>query len=257
MENIHVLVVDDETLARARLRELLRSLGVVHILEAGSSDIAFKIIEEHEVDLVLLDIQMPGESGLALASRIKETPQPPAIVFVTAHDQHALEAFNLAAVDYLTKPVRLERLRVAIDRVRYHYLNRPGPVADETLDASNTILINERHGTRRIPINEVLYFKAEQKYVLVKTGKATFLIEESLNSLQERWGHSFIRVHRNALVPRRLILGLRRGANDCWEIELQMVQERLEVSRRNVAEVRHFIMTSQLQTDDSEQDTED
>lgn len=250
MEHIHVLVVDDESLARARMRDLLQSLGIDHIIEAESSAMAFTIIEDHEIDVVLLDIQMPGETGLQLASRIKEIPQPPAIVFVTAHNQHALEAFNLAAVDYLTKPVRLERLRVAIDRVHFRYLNRPQTPYDQTLDASNAIVINDRQGTRRLPIGEVLYFKADQKYVSVKTNKTTFLIEESLNSLQERWESTFLRIHRNALVPRRLILGLHRSANDSWEIELQAVQERLEVSRRNVAEVRHFIVSSDLKLSD-------
>jgi two-component system response regulator AlgR len=245
MENLHVLVVDDEALARSRMRDLLQELGVHNLLEAATAQDAFSTVMAQDVDVVLLDIQLPGTNGLALAAQLALTPQPPAIVFVTAHDQHALQAFDLAAVDYLTKPVRRERLKTALDRVAYRYLARPAPDTMADQEGNSTLLIHERGSSLRIDIREVLYFKADQKYVNVRTDKGNFLLEESLNQLHARWGNAFVRIHRNALVPRRLIRGLHRGLDDTWALELHHVTERLEVSRRNVAEVRHLITQSQ------------
>jgi two-component system, LytTR family, response regulator AlgR len=245
MENLHVLVVDDEALARSRMCDLLQELGVHNAFEAATAQDAFSKVMVQDIDVVLLDIQLPGTNGLALAEQLAQTPQPPAVVFVTAHDQHALQAFDLAAVDYLTKPVRRERLKTALERVAFRYLARPSPESMADQNADTTLLISERGSALRIDIGEVLYFKADQKHVSVKTSNGNFLLEESLNQLHARWGDAFVRIHRNALVPRRLIRGLHRNQEETWELELHHVPERLEVSRRNVAEVRHLITQNQ------------
>lgn len=247
LQELHLLVVDDEPLARARLIDLLQELGVQHIWQAASAAQALALLHEREIDLVLLDIHMPGTSGLALARQLKELPQPPGVVFVTAYEQHALEAFELAAFDYLTKPVRRERLHEALLRVVQRSESAQVPASSLGADSTDllgpeaSVLIHERGNSLRLRLAEVLYFKADQKYVSVRTAEATYLIETSLNHLQERWGAAFIRIHRNALVPRRLVTGLHRTMQDGWELSLQRVPERLEVSRRNLAEVRQLL----------------
>ena len=245
LTELHLLVIDDEPLARSRLSDLLQELGLQHIWHAASATQALSLLQAHEMDLVLLDIQLPGTSGLALARQLKDLPQPPAVVFVTAHSQHALEAFDLAAFDYLTKPVRRERLQEALQRVVQRSQASPFmPVGDGAQGIPGqdvTLLIQERGISLRLRLQEVLYFKADQKYVNVRTENATYLIEDSLNQLQQRWGPYFVRIHRNALVAKRLITGLHRSAQDAWELSLQKVPERLEVSRRNLAELRQLL----------------
>lgn len=245
LTDLHLLIIDDEPLARSRLSDLLQSLGLQHIWQAGSATQALALLQAQEFDLVLLDIQMPGMSGLTIARQLKDLPQPPAVVFVTAHEQHALEAFELAAFDYLTKPVRVERLHEALQRVvqrsQSSSLGNEAPEAPGIPGPDLTLLIQERGISLRLRLQDVQYFKADQKYVNVRTENANYLIEESLNQLQDRWSAFFIRIHRNALVPKRLIAGLHRTAQDAWELSLQNVPERLEVSRRNLAELRQFL----------------
>jgi two-component system, LytTR family, response regulator AlgR len=244
-----LLIVDDESLARLRLRALLCGLQDLTIEvtgEAGNVQEALACLQAQPVDALLLDIRMPGADGLRLAAKLKQLPKPPAIIFVTAHAEHALKAFELEAVDYLTKPVRRERLLAALQRVqqRIDALQRPALATEAA-----ALVVNDRGRTLRVPLIEVLYCKADQKYVSLRTAEHSYLLDESLSELEQRLadlGGSFIRVHRNALVARQAIraleLRLRDGESDAdtegWAVRVAPLDEWLGVSRRQVAAVR-------------------
>ena len=242
---LRVLVVDDEALARSRLRTLLgdcQSPGAAVIAEAAEAVAAMAILSRSTFDLVLLDIHMPGMDGMALARQLRALPDAPALVFVTAHAEHALQAFELEAIDYLTKPVRLERLQQSLQKVQrtMQYRRASGP--DLT---ANSLLIQDRGRTERVPLAEVLYFKAELKYLTVRTALRTHLLEAALNDLEARHSDSFLRIHRNALVARHAMRALERvhGSEsgddaESWVLRLNGVEERLAVSRRQIAAVR-------------------
>jgi two-component system response regulator AlgR len=194
------------------------------------------------VDAVLLDIRMPGltpHEGLHLAARLKAMPQPPAVIFVSAHAEHALKAFELEAVDYLTKPVRRERLLAALQRVKQRL--RPAP---EPLPEGPALVVNDRGRVLRLPYAELLYLKAEQKYVTLRTAEHSYVLDETLTELEQRLGDAFIRVHRNALVARRAIRELQLRSDeaqadaDGWAVRVAPLDEWLAVSRRQVAAVR-------------------
>ncbi len=245
-----VLIVDDEALARLRLRSLLQDLRELDPGldleppgEAGDADEAWELLRAGGVDVLLLDIRMPGPGshmGLRLAARLKALPRAPAVVFVTAHTEHALKAFELDAVDYLTKPVRRERLLAALQRVA----QRLRPATEAAPLEAPALVVNERGRVLRLPLAEVLYLKAEQKYVTVRTAAHCHVIDETLTELEQQLGEAFIRVHRNALVGRRAIRALeRRGLDDetgtdGWAVRVAPLDEWLAVSRRQVAAVR-------------------
>lgn len=239
---MHILIVDDEALARSRLRMLLGDCAEPHaVVEAADADAALAVLRNGQpVDAVLLDIHMPGMDGLALAQALRGLPQPPAIVFVTAHADHAVSAFELDAVDYLTKPVRLERLQQALAKVqRARATPAPAPGADEAL------LIQDRGRTERVPLPEVLYLKAELKYVTVRTALRSYILDGSLAELEARHAALFLRVHRNALVARRAIRALEKHYDaeegEGWAVRLHGLAEPLAVSRRQVAAVREVL----------------
>lgn len=236
---LRVLVVDDEPLARTRLRTLLGDCVAPPVLlvgEAADGPQALALLQHQAVDVVLLDIHLPGADGLQIAGMLQRLPEPPAVVFVTAHAEHAVDAFALEAVDYLTKPVRLERLQAALERV--HRLRTVTAVANQ--DEDDWLLITERGRSLRVPVAEVLYVKAEQKYLTVRTADASHLMDGSLNQLQERFGPRFVRVHRNALVARTAIRGLLRipGQDEAWVVQLAGVDETLDISRRQLGPLR-------------------
>jgi two-component system response regulator AlgR len=236
-----LLIVDDEALARLRLRTLLqglRELKTEVVGEAGNADEALALLQTTAVDAVLLDIRMPGRDGLRLAALIRTLAQPPAVVFVTAHAEHALKAFELEAVDYLTKPVRSERLLAALQRVQQR-LPAPGEAAQPV----PVLVVSDRGRVLRLPMSEVLYLRAEQKYVSLRTEHHTYVLDDALADLEQRLaelGGGFIRIHRNALVARRAIrqLELRGDDGDGWAVRLAPLDEWLAVSRRQVAAVR-------------------
>ena len=245
---LSVAIVDDEPLARMRIRSLLGQAATANevVGEFGESVSALMWLQEQDQagrspDLVVLDIQMPGLDGMVLAARLRDLRRPPSVVFVTAHAEHALRAFDLAAADYLTKPVRLERLDASLDRVRK--LRAALMPAEPTVDDGEVLVVQERGRVERIPLAEVLYFKAEQKQVLVRTLDDTRLIDDSLTELEARVGSRFIRVHRNALVSRQAMKALERRADDpdggeAWAVQVLPTQEWLAVSRRQVSAVR-------------------
>lgn len=241
---LKVLLVDDEALARARLRTLLAECdapAAVPAGEAANAAQAMELLLRQPVDAVLLDIHMPGADGLALAQALRGMPQPPAVVFVTAHAEHAVAAFELEALDYLTKPVRRERLQAALQKVQRAVLAR----GDVPAAAPETLLIHDRGRTERVPVDEVLYFKAELKYVTVRTSARSYILDASLSELEERHAAHFLRVHRNALVARRALRALERHDDpeegEGWAVRLTGVDDVVAVSRRQLGAVREAL----------------
>jgi two-component system response regulator AlgR len=242
---LKVLVVDDEALARTRMRTLLADCGMPGVEwggEAANAVEAMEWLRRDCFDLVLLDIHMPGVDGMALARAIQAQPQAPIIVFVTAHAEHAVQAFELEAADYLTKPVRRERLQMALQKV-----DRAVQSARETQGgkASEVVLIQDRGRTERVPLSEVLYFKAELKYITVRTLTHSYILDGALNDLEVRYGDAFMRVHRNALVLRSALRALEKHHDpeegEGWAVRLNGVDDLLAVSRRQLAAVREAL----------------
>ena len=259
---LRVLLVDDEDLARLRLR------GLVHdsvepkasvVGEAANAAQALAWLAEQRCDLLLLDVQMPGRDGMQLAAELKRLPEPPAVVFVTAHAQHAQHAFDVDAVDYLTKPVRRERLHAALQRVaqrlapRREAASAASAAAAGASDDTPAIVVTDRGRVLRVPLAEVLYFKAELKYVTLRTADRSYVLDEALSDLEQRLGERFLRVHRNALVARAAVRALERRAiagegdeegGEGWAVRMAPVDEWLAVSRRQVAAVREALVAA-------------
>ncbi len=242
---LQVLLVDDESLARARLRTLLddcRQPAACVAAEAGNATQALELLRRQRFDLVLLDVRMPGADGLALAQALRQLPEPPPVVFVTAHADHAVQAFEVEAVDYLTKPVRLERLLQALQKVeRLQQAARVG-TPDTPFD---TLVIQDRGLVVRLPLAEVVYLKAELKYVTVRTASRSYILDGSLAELEERYAGLFLRIHRNALVAVRALRALEKHDDpqdgEGWAVRLDGVDERLSVSRRQLPAVREAL----------------
>jgi two-component system response regulator AlgR len=245
MTPLQILVVDDEPLARSRLRTLLgdcRQPAAVVAAEAGNAAQAMEHLRRQPFDAALLDIHMPGADGLALAQAMRGLEQPPAVVFVTAYAEHAVSAFELEAVDYLTKPVRLERLQAALQKVERRLQQALGGAA---LPEPEALVIQDRGRTERVPLSEVLYFKAELKYITVRTASRSYILDGSLSELEERHGALFLRIHRNALVARRAVRALEKHDDpeegEGWAVRLNGIDETLAVSRRQLSAVREAL----------------
>lgn len=241
---MRVLIVDDEPPARARLRELLNRLSDYPCCgEASSGAEALRLTQRLNPDIVLLDIEMPGLSGLETARQLAELEQPPALVFITAYSEHALEAFQTEAIAYLLKPVRLERLEQAL--IRAGRLNRAqlSRLAAEPAAEGGRSHIRARIGQRLewIPLAEVFYFQADQKYVTVRHRHGQALIEEALKTLEQELGARVVRIHRNALAVAVHIAGLERNAEGGVLLAFHGIPERLEVSRRHLPAIRQFL----------------
>ena len=243
---LNVLLVDDEALARSRLRTLLgdcRNPAARVVAEAANAPEALARLAHHPVDVLLLDIHMPGMDGLGLARELRQRPQPPAIIFVTAYAEHAVQAFEVEPLDYLTKPVRLDRLQAALAKVaRWQQRPLAEPPPEEVL------VLQDRGRTERLPLAEILYFKAELKYVTVRTAQRSWLWEGALTDLETRFGERFLRIHRNALVARHAIRALEKHHDpqdgEGWAVRLNGVGELLAVSRRQLSAVREAILQS-------------
>jgi two-component system response regulator AlgR len=243
---LRVLIVDDEALARSRLRTLLQDCttpAAMVAAEAANAVQAMEALQRGGFDLVLLDIHMPGVDGVTLARTLRTLPQAPAVVFVTAHAEYAVQAFELEAVDYLTKPVRLERLQAALEKVvRFNEAT-----GNAQSNANQEMLtIQDRGRTQRVPLVEVLYFKAELKYVTVRTLSKSYILDGSLGELETRYAQDFMRIHRNALVSRRAMRALEKHFDpeegEGWAVRLQGVPELLAVSRRQLSAVREAML---------------
>ncbi|MCK9684096.1 LytR/AlgR family response regulator transcription factor [Scleromatobacter humisilvae] len=253
MTRLKVLIVDDEDLARLRLRSLLAdcaSPAAEVAGEAGSAAEALHWLAGNYADLVLLDINMPGLDGLQLAERLRASPRPPRIVFVTAHATHALKAFEIDAVDYLTKPVRRARLQEALVRVEQR-LDRAAPAvpAKKAPPTEQPVLVvSDRGRVQRVPVADILYLKAELKYVTLRTPAHAYVLDDSLSDLEQRLGDVMLRIHRNALVARTAVTKLERraptdgdGDGEGWAVQVGATQEWLQVSRRQLTQVRELL----------------
>lgn len=239
---MRVIIADDEPLARERLRALLEGEpGVEVVAEARDGGEALHACAEHHPDLVLLDIAMPGIDGLEAARHLACFEPRPAVVFCTAYDDHALSAFEAQAIDYLVKPVRPERLAAALERVRTFAAGRVQ--SDGAADGHHRthLCARLRGSLRLIPIEDVHYLHAEEKYVVVHHARGEDLIEESLKSLEEEFGERFVRIHRNCLVARHEIIELRRAADGHVQAILRHGPRPLEVSRRCVPHLRETL----------------
>lgn len=241
---MRVLIVDDEPPARARLRELLNRLSDYESCgEASSGAEALRLAQRLNPDIVLLDIQMPGLNGLETARQLAELEQPPAVVFTTAYGDHALEAFDADAIAYLLKPVRLERLEQALVRAgRINRAQLSRLAADQPADSSRSH-IRARIGQRLelIPLADVFYFQADQKYVTVRHRHGQALIEEALKTLEQELGARVVRVHRNALAVAIHITGLEKATDGNVSLVFHDIPDRLEVSRRHLPAIRQFL----------------
>ncbi len=238
---MRILVVDDEPLARARLVKMLADIGGVEVVgEAGDGAAAMNAVDLHTPDVMLLDIRMPGVDGMEVARRLSTREDAPAIVFCTAYDQHALAAFEARAIDYLLKPVRRERLLDALERARRFNGLTHTPAA--TPKAQRTHLCARVRGDMKmVPVTAVAYFLADSKYVEVHYDGGAVLIEESLVGLEDEFGERFVRIHRNCLVARDRLDSLGKNADGEPTVRLRGHSEPLEVSRRNLPQVRKFI----------------
>ncbi|MEY2633022.1 MAG: hypothetical protein RIR00_1676 [Pseudomonadota bacterium] len=241
---LRVLLVDDEAPARDRLRELLADLGpalpctVVGEAEHGLA--ALLRLQEQPADVVLADIRMPRMDGLELASHLGQLPQVPALIFVTAYDHYAVQAFELNAVDYLLKPVRLSRLHAALDKARQR-LGTPlppalGEIGREWRGSGRSHLpTSERQRLLLLPVADILYFRADLKYVVARTAEQEYLLDEALTHLEQEYPERFLRLHRAVLVARDALAGSEKAGEDdevyAWAI-LKSLPEKLPVSRR-------------------------
>jgi len=242
---LHVLIVDDELLARSRLRTLLGQCtepAAVVSGEAAHASAAQALLARQRFDVVLLDIRMPGEDGLHIAAALQRMRNAPAVVFVTAHASHAVDAFELEAVDYLTKPVRVERLQQALQKAERWLKERRAPSTPAPFE---TLLIQDRGRTERVPVSEILYIKSELKYLTVRTATRSHLFEGVLNDLEARYASTFVRVHRNALVARAAIRALEKYDNgddaEGWALRLDGIPEPIAVSRRQLTALREVL----------------
>ncbi|THD04874.1 LytR/AlgR family response regulator transcription factor [Rhodanobacter lindaniclasticus] len=231
---MRVLIVDDEPLARARMAALLGECSDVELVGTlTDGEAALAALDELQPDVLLLDINMPGIDGVSVARRLAGKARPQ-VIFCTAYEAHALQAFELGAADYLLKPVRLERLRDALQRARRRL--------DDSPREPTAFLHGRLRGEEvRIALHDVLCLLAEEKYVVVQHVGGELLIEESLRQLEEAWPDQLIRLHRNCLVPRTRLVGLRTLTDGRVLARLDGSEHSPEISRRNLAAVRRWL----------------
>jgi two-component system response regulator AlgR len=248
---LRIFLVDDEQPARARMKAVLGDLAAelpnTVVGEASSGHEGLRLLPTLPVDVVLVDIHMPQMSGMEFARHLAGLERPPAVVFVTAHDQYAVEAFEVNALDYLLKPVRAARLLAALQKARATGAIRREPIERAAAAAGQGprryFSVAERGRIDLVPVADVVYLKADLKYVTLRTAEREFLIEESLASLEQEFGERFVRVHRSYLVARARVRGFERAVDEDgegagWAVVLDGVAERLPVSRRQWAIVK-------------------
>jgi two-component system response regulator AlgR len=247
---LRVLIVDDEAPARRRLRDVLTDCADrLRVDVAGEADNgldALALAQRQPIDAVLLDIRMPGMDGLECAAHLNTLASPPAIIFSTAYDAYACQAFDLNAVDYLLKPVRADRLVRALSRAHRLSATALDHLREAHPKARTHLSVNEKGRIVLIPLADILYLKAELKYVTVRTRAREFLVEESLTRLESEFGDTFLRIHRNCLVATACIreVGKLPGDDEGHFLRLDGLEERLPVSRRQYSALREKLKSN-------------
>lgn len=250
---LRVLIVDDEAPARSRLRDLVgdcaQSLPAIIAGEAKHGKEAIEQLADTRPDVVLLDIRMPVMDGIETAEHLLKLENPPAVIFTTAYDDYAIKAFEVNAVDYLLKPIRVERLAAALHKARALSASRVEAVKQAVGKARAHLSISDRGRIVLVPVSDVTHLKAELKYVTVKTLEKEYLLEESLVKLEQEFAERFVRIHRNCLIARDYIGGFERAENEAeegenagsgWVVVIRGSNEKLPVSRRQQAIIKEF-----------------
>lgn len=240
-----VLIVDDEPPARDRLQHMISGMDNMQVCGQAAHGLeAVNMVQATQPDIVLMDIRMPGMDGLEAARHLSEMDEPPAIIFTTAFSEHALEAYDANAVDYLVKPIRQEKLEKSLVKARK--LSKAQIVALD-IQTNNVgrshICARVRGNLELISVDNIIYFLADQKYISVRHKDGEVLIEDALKSLESEFESRFLRIHRNALVSTKFITGMEKQTDARFLVTLQGIEDKLEISRRHVAEVRKFLKT--------------
>jgi len=244
-----ILIVDDEAPARARLRRVLEELDDCEVSgEAANGREALQLAASLQPDILLLDIRMPGMDGLEAARHLQSLEQPPAVIFTTAYNDYAVQAFDAHAVDYLLKPVRRERLVDALQHACIPTRLQANALQEASMAPASRqrICASVRGSLQLIEVDDIRYFLADQKYVSVVTPDGEVLIEETLKALEEEFTDRFVRIHRNALVARDYIAGLERDDAGHGRLKLSGIAATLEVSRRHIAGIRRLVKALQV-----------
>ncbi len=241
-----ILVVDDEQLARDRLVRILERMEGYSVV--GEARHGLEAVEQAQAlapDVILLDIRMPGMDGLEAARHISQMDAPPAVIFCTAFEEHAIEAFDVQAIGYLLKPVRSADLEDALSRARRANRAQITALVDDDVGSESRthISVRTRRGIDLVPVDEVRFFQADQKYVSVRWPEGELLIDDTLRQLESEFGERFIRIHRNAIVAVKFLEGLERDAQGHYQVRLRGIDDRLDVSRRHVSGLRRFIQS--------------
>ncbi len=237
---MNILICDDEALARSRLQRMIEKseLGEV-IAQAEHGAQALELVEKFSPDVVLMDIQMPVMDGLEAARHLAGWDTPPAVIFCTAYDEYAITAFEVSAVGYLLKPVRLEELKTALNKLKK--VNKVQALTLNKQQARSHISVKTHSGVELVPIDNIRLFRADHKYVSVFHQFGELLIDDSLKELEDEFSDVFVRVHRNALVNTKSISGLEKQDDGSYSLRLNDVSESVPVSRRHVAAVRKLL----------------
>jgi two-component system response regulator AlgR len=244
-----IIIVDDEPLARSRLLAMITELDAGDVIgEADNGADALRLVEQAAPDIVLLDIRMPGMDGIEVARHLAATLRPPAVIFTTAYDNHALAAIEANAVDYLLKPIRKPRLRAALERAttltraQLAGLEAVAPEGDGARARARTHISATLHGNLQLlPLGEIRFFRAEHKYVTARHPGGQLIIEDPLSALEAEFEDRFLRVHRNALVAKAHVRGIERDANGHQYVRLDGIDDLVEVSRRQAPIIRRML----------------
>lgn len=238
---MRVLIVDDEALARQQLVRLLGEIGGEFdiVAEASSGDEALSIFDQKGADLVLLDIRMPGIDGLEVGQLLANKPLPPAIIFVTAYDEHAIAAFQAQAAAYLLKPVRKEHLQKAL--LAATQVNAAQLLSLSDNDNDSCVSASFRGGIKRVPLSDIYYFRAENKYVVAYHQNGQLVLEDTLKDLETRYADRLVRIHRNALISVSRLQAIEKASDGSNMVRLEGCDELLEVSRRHAPDIRKLL----------------
>ena len=238
-----ILIADDEKPARTRLQHLLQqsSSAIEVIGEACNSDEVLQMCQQLQPDVVLLDIRMPGKGGLQICKELSAFSLPPAVIVVTAYDEHALQAFDAHAIDYVLKPVHQQRLDAALRKAVVFQTAQKLNTDNSTCLQRTHITVKQRDTVYLVPVSEIIYFKAEQKYVVIRTAKLELLSSESLKNLEQEFDGLLMRVHRNSLVAIQYIASLEKQRDGKCYIHFNSISDVIEISRRHLSSARHWL----------------